>query len=48
MLPKRDGFAMLKAAPPARAIRTPVLMLTARDGVADKVDRASTSAPTTT
>ena len=36
MLPKRDGFEVLKALR-ARKIKTPVLMLTARDGVADRV-----------
>jgi DNA-binding response OmpR family regulator len=36
MLPKRDGFEVLKALR-AQKIRTPVLMLTARDGVADRV-----------
>jgi DNA-binding response OmpR family regulator len=36
MLPKRDGFDVLKTLR-QRKVRTPVLMLTARDGVADKV-----------
>ena len=36
MLPKRDGFEVLKALR-AQKIQTPVLMLTARDGVADRV-----------
>jgi two-component system, OmpR family, copper resistance phosphate regulon response regulator CusR len=36
MLPKRDGFEVLKALR-AQKIKTPVLMLTARDGVADRV-----------
>src|SRR5262249_15659389 len=36
MLPKRDGFAVLKTLREHR-VRTPVLMLTARDGVADRV-----------
>ena len=36
MLPKRDGFDVLKTLR-AQKIRTPVLMLTARDGVADRV-----------
>lgn len=36
MLPKRDGFEVLKSLR-QRKIRAPVLMLTARDGVADKV-----------
>ena len=36
MLPKRDGFAVLKALREER-IGTPVLILTAREGVADKV-----------
>ena len=36
MLPRLDGFAVLKAAR-SRAVPTPVLVLTARDGVADKV-----------
>jgi len=36
MLPKRDGFAVLKTLR-QRGVRTPVLILTARDGVADKV-----------
>ncbi len=36
MLPKRDGFAVLKAARQA-GVRAPVIMLTARDTVADKV-----------
>ena len=36
MLPKRDGFDVLKTLRRQR-VRTPVLMLTARDGVADKV-----------
>jgi DNA-binding response OmpR family regulator len=36
MLPKLDGFAVLKAAR-QRRIATPVLVLTARDSVADKV-----------
>ena len=36
MLPKRDGFAVLKAARQA-GVRAPVIMLTARDSVADKV-----------
>jgi len=36
MLPKVDGFAILKAAR-QRRITTPVLVLTARDSVADKV-----------
>jgi DNA-binding response OmpR family regulator len=36
MLPKRDGFSVLRALR-ARRVQTPVLLLTARDGVADKV-----------
>ena len=36
MLPKVDGFAILKAAR-QRRVHTPVLILTARDSVADKV-----------
>jgi DNA-binding response OmpR family regulator len=36
MLPKVDGFAILKAAR-QRRVTTPVLILTARDSVADKV-----------
>jgi DNA-binding response OmpR family regulator len=36
MLPKRDGLAVLKAAR-ADGVRTPVLLLTARDAVSDKV-----------
>ena len=36
MLPKVDGFAILKAAR-QRRVATPVLILTARDSVADKV-----------
>ncbi len=36
MLPKRDGFDVLKAMRQDK-IKAPVLMLTARDGVADKV-----------
>ena len=36
MLPKRDGFAVLKAARQA-GVHSPVIMLTARDTVADKV-----------
>ena len=36
MLPKRDGFEVLRMLR-AQKIRTPVLMLTARDGVADRV-----------
>src|SRR6267142_6004868 len=36
MLPRLDGVAVLRAARAAR-VRSPVLMLTARDGVADKV-----------
>jgi DNA-binding response OmpR family regulator len=36
MLPKRDGFAILRALR-KRGIQTPVLVLTARDSVADKV-----------
>jgi len=36
MLPRLDGFAVLKAAR-SRAVPTPVLVVTARDGVADKV-----------
>jgi DNA-binding response OmpR family regulator len=36
MLPKRDGFAVLKEARTS-GVRAPVLMLTARDTVADKV-----------
>jgi two-component system, OmpR family, copper resistance phosphate regulon response regulator CusR len=36
MLPKVDGFAILQAAR-ARRLNTPVLVLTARDSVADKV-----------
>src|SRR5207302_6218197 len=36
MLPKRDGFAVLKAARQA-GVHSPVIMLTARDSVADKV-----------
>ena len=36
MLPKADGFAVLKAAR-QRRVSTPVLILTARDSVADKV-----------
>jgi DNA-binding response OmpR family regulator len=36
MLPRRDGFAILRAMR-GRGITTPVLVLTARDSVADKV-----------
>ncbi|HEY7206393.1 MAG TPA: response regulator transcription factor [Methylomirabilota bacterium] len=36
MLPKRDGFNVLKTLRESR-VQTPVLLLTARDGVADKV-----------
>jgi DNA-binding response OmpR family regulator len=36
MLPKRDGFAILRAMR-GRGVKTPVLVLTARDSVADKV-----------
>jgi DNA-binding response OmpR family regulator len=36
MLPRRDGFAVLKAARQA-GVHAPVIMLTARDSVADKV-----------
>jgi DNA-binding response OmpR family regulator len=36
MLPKRDGFAVLRTLR-ERHVPTPVLILTARDGVADKV-----------
>src|SRR4029434_9234324 len=36
MLPKRDGFNVLKTLRDSR-VQTPVLLLTARDGVADKV-----------
>ena len=36
MLPRLDGFAVLKAAR-SRAVPTPVLVVTARDGVANKV-----------
>src|SRR5215510_7576883 len=36
MLPKRDGFEVLKEMRQEK-VRAPVLMLTARDGVADKV-----------
>jgi len=36
MLPKRDGVSVLKCLR-AQKIQTPVLLLTARDGVADKV-----------
>src|SRR6266576_3959416 len=36
MLPQLDGFAILKAAR-ARRVLTPVLVLTARDSVAEKV-----------
>ena len=36
MLPKRDGFDVLKSLR-ERKVQTPVLVLTARDGVADKV-----------
>ena len=36
MLPKRDGFSVLRALRAAR-VGTPVLMLTARDSVTDKV-----------
>ena len=36
MLPRRDGFAVLKELR-RRTVRTPVLLLTARDSVADKV-----------
>src|SRR2546429_649279 len=36
MLPRLGGFAVLRAARAAR-VRSPVLMLTARDAVADKV-----------
>src|SRR5262249_7370172 len=36
MLPKRDGFEVLKTLR-QRRIQTPVLVLTARDAVADKV-----------
>jgi DNA-binding response OmpR family regulator len=46
MLPKRDGFEVLRMLR-AQKIRTPVLMLTARDGVADRVAGLD-GAPTTT
>jgi DNA-binding response OmpR family regulator len=36
MLPKRDGFAVVRSLRD-HGIATPVLMLTARDAVADKV-----------
>jgi DNA-binding response OmpR family regulator len=36
MLPQRDGFTVLRTAR-ARRVDTPVLILTARDGVSDKV-----------
>src|SRR5438477_8444972 len=36
MLPRLDGFAVLKAAR-SRAVPTPVLVVTARDSIADKV-----------
>jgi DNA-binding response OmpR family regulator len=36
MLPRRDGFSILRALR-GRGVTTPVLMLTARDSVADKV-----------
>ena len=36
MLPKRDGFAVLRTLR-EHAVRSPVLMLTARDAVGDKV-----------
>src|SRR5437667_8266542 len=36
MLPRLDGFSLLKAAR-SRAVPTPVLVVTARDGVADQV-----------
>ena len=36
MLPRRDGFSVLKALRD-KQVSTPVLLLTARDGVADKV-----------
>src|SRR5439155_23235265 len=36
MLPRRDGFAVLRELR-GRGVATPVLMLTARDAVADKV-----------
>jgi DNA-binding response OmpR family regulator len=36
MLPKQDGFGVLRAMRQHK-VKTPVLMLTARDGVADKV-----------
>jgi DNA-binding response OmpR family regulator len=36
MLPKRDGFAVLRTMR-GRGVRTPVLVLTARDSVTDKV-----------
>jgi len=36
MLPKRDGFAILRAMR-GRGVKTPVLVLTARDSVVDKV-----------
>jgi DNA-binding response OmpR family regulator len=36
MLPKRDGLSVLKTLR-ARRVQAPVLLLTARDGVADKV-----------
>jgi DNA-binding response OmpR family regulator len=36
MLPKRDGFDVLRTLR-ERRVQTPVLLLTARDGVADKV-----------
>ena len=36
MLPRRDGFSVLRAARQA-GLTAPVLMLTARDAVADKV-----------
>src|SRR5438034_11840780 len=36
MLPKRDGFEVLRQAR-SKHVETPVLVLTARDGVSDKV-----------
>jgi DNA-binding response OmpR family regulator len=45
-LPRMDGLEVLKRMR-ARGSRTPVLILTARGGLADRV-RASTWAPTTT
>ncbi len=47
MLPKRDGFDVLKTLR-ERRVQTPVLLLTARDGVADKVAGPRPRARTTT